>query len=197
MKIFNNWKKKKLSAKISDIIFILFFVALLIPGPRKQILATINSIKAKIIQPKEQKNAGELLQNDYLWQIYDINGNAHYLDEYKNKVIFLNFWATWCGPCLGEMPEIQKLYDIYKNNENVQFLIISNQNFSEVKNFINKTDYTFPIFISAGKTPIILNTDVIPTSFLIDKNGKIIFKKTGVANWSGKKMQNIINNALK
>ena len=195
MKAFDKWKKKSLASKISDIVFIAFIIALLIPGPRTKILAVVNNLKAKVIQPSQQANAGSLSENDYLWQLYDINGNPHALAEYKGKVIFINFWATWCGPCLGEMPEIQKFYDIYKNNPNVQFLIISNQPSNEISAFIKKTNYTFPVFQASG-TPAILATNTIPTSYLIDKNGKIIFKKTGVANWSGKKMQKIINELL-
>ncbi len=195
MKAFDKWKKKSFLSKISDVIFILFIVALLIPGPRTQIMAFVNNLKAKVIQPTQQDNAGTLTANDYLWQLYDINGNPHTLAEYKGKVIFINFWATWCGPCLGDMPDIQKFYDIYKNNPNVQFLIISNQPSTEITNFIKKTNYTFPIFQAAG-SPTILATNTIPTSYLIDKNGKIIFKKIGVANWSGKKMQKIINELL-
>ncbi len=197
-KQFAKWKEKSLFSKISDIFFILFIVAMLIPTPRRAIMAFVNNIKAQIIQPKiELKNIQKLNALDYNWQLSDSKGKVVNFSEFKGKVIFLNFWATWCGPCLGEMPEIQKLYDKFKADSNIQFLLVTNEKTQIISNFIKKKKYSFPVFTALQNPPKKFFTRSIPTSFLIDKKGNILIHKVGAAKWSGNKMVKIINDALK
>lgn len=197
-KYFDKWKKKSFFSKFSDIFFILFIVAMIIPGPRTTIMAFVNNIKAHISQPKVNNENPETLNiQDINWQLSDINGNTLNFSNFKGKVVFLNFWATWCGPCLGEMPEIQKLYDMYKNNPNIEFVLVTNENTSVISQFIDRKKYTFPVYTALTNPPNKFSTNSIPTTFLINKNGEILIHKVGAANWSGKKMVETINNALK
>ncbi len=198
-KYFDKWKNKNLWNKISDIIFILFIIALLIPSSRLEIGSFVNRIKAKIIQPSVINNssASVVTTSNYNWELTNIDGNIVNLEQFRGKVIFLNLWATWCPPCIGEMPSIQSLYDEFKDNNNVVFLLISNQNNNEVKEFIRKKEYTFPVYTTQYKPPEVFETSSIPTTFLISKNGKIRIKETGAANWNGDKMKKIINKLVK
>ena len=197
-KYIQKWKSKKLISKISDFVFIALIVAMLIPASRKQIMAFVNRIKSKIIQPKVDENAEITLSDeDYKWQLADIDGNIVTMSDYEGKVIFINFWATWCGPCVGEMPEIQKFYDKFKDNDNVVFLIVSNEKPEVVKKFIEKKNYTFPVYSARSQIPQKLSSRSIPTSFLISKNGGIVLSKKGAANWGGSKMEEAVNKLLK
>lgn len=198
MKQLEKWKKKSLFGKISDIFFILFLVALVIPGSRTAIMAGVNNIKAKIIPPKSTEQViAQLSDDDFNWQLADFDGNIVSLYDFKDKVIFVNFWATWCGPCVGEMPEIQKFYDKFKDNDDVVFILASSDDLSTMQNFIKNKDYTFPVYSIKSQPPSAMNHNSIPTSFMINKTGGIVLHQRGVANWGGSKMEEMVNNLLK
>lgn len=116
----------------------------------------------------------------------DQYGNEHTLSDYKDKVVFLNFWATWCPPCIKEMPDIQKIYSQYGNNqEDVIILGVANPSSEEFPNnadeskeniiaFLDDNGYTFPVVFD--ETGVLLRDyfiNAFPTTFLIDKEGNI------------------------
>jgi thiol-disulfide isomerase/thioredoxin len=193
------FKKKSFWGKISDLIFIGLIIALLIPTSRLAIGGFVNRIKAMIVQPslKSSENQERMSDQDYNWPITDMDGKELSLKDFKGKVIFLNFWATWCPPCVGEMPEIEALYDIYKDSPEVKFLLVSNEDHQTVENFIQKRGFSFPVFSSRFNAPKIFYSESIPTSFLISKDGRVVIREVGASRWSGKKMQDIINDLIK
>ena len=195
----NNWKKKSLFGKIIDVIFYLLIILLIIPGSRTEMLGFINRIKANIIQPtvKEANKAHELTLENYNWELQGIDGTNLKLSDYSEKIIFLNFWATWCPPCIGEMPGIQKLYDKFKENDNVKFIVISYEEPEKVKSFINRKNYTFPVYTAKYQAPGIFASKGIPVTFLISEDRKIVIKEIGAADWGGDKMIKIIEDLLK
>ncbi|MBN2894011.1 MAG: TlpA family protein disulfide reductase [Bacteroidales bacterium] len=198
MKQLDKWKKKSLFGKISDIIFIIFLILLIIPGSRTAIMAGVNNIKAKIIPPKTNEQViPQLSDADFNWQLSDIEGNTVSLSDFKGKVIFINFWATWCGPCIGEMPEIQAFYNKFKDNNDVVFILATTDDLTTVQNFISNKEFTFPVYSIQSQIPNVMNHNSIPTSFLINKNGGIVLQQKGVANWGGEKMEKIVNKLLK
>lgn len=116
----------------------------------------------------------------------DQYGNQHTLSDYKGKVIFLNFWATWCGPCKQEMPHIQALYEEYnKNQGDVVFLAVANPSSErypdavdgtkeEIMQFLTNNGYTYPVvFDETGKVFSDYFVNAYPTTYMIDKNGDI------------------------
>ena len=116
----------------------------------------------------------------------DQYGNEHTLSDYKGKVVFLNFWATWCNPCLREMPDIEKIYKQYgKNQEEVIILAVANPSSDEYPNnadvskdeiiaFLDENGYTFPVvFDETGNLLSEYLISAFPTTFLIDKEGNI------------------------
>ncbi len=191
------WKSKSLFSKIGDIFFVVLVVLLLIPVSRTVILAGVNNLKARVIAPKtEKKIIATLSDADYNWQLLDIDGNPVNFSEFKGKVIFVNFWATWCGPCVGEMPELQDFYNNFKNNKDVVFILASNDNLDVIKNFMNKKQYSFPVYSIKSTPPNTMSHSTIPTSYLIDKKGNIVLHQKGVANWGGNKMKDLVNQFL-
>lgn len=118
--------------------------------------------------------------------LVDQHGNTHTLSDYKGKVVFLNFWATWCPPCNLEMPDIEELYK--EHNYNKDDIIIlgvaspkgpENTNTREIDKdgvlaFLEQKEYTFPIlFDDTGEINRTYNVTALPTTFMIDKNGNI------------------------
>ena len=122
----------------------------------------------------------------YDFTLTDQYGNSHTLSDYTGQVVFLNFWATWCGPCRTELPHIEELYNEYDLNAGeVVFLTISSpvttQNpqgadgsIDEIKQFIDENGYTFPVlFDESGDVFYNYSISAFPTTFMIDKNGNI------------------------
>ncbi len=197
-KQFDKWKKKSLFSKISDIFFIVFLVALIIPSSRTEVMAGINFLKAKVIPPKvNEEIIAQLSDTDFSWQLIDTENNTVLLSDFKGKVIYINFWATWCGPCIGEMPEIQTFYDKFKDNENVAFIVASTEDLDVIQKFIADKGYTFPVYSIKSQVPTVMEYNTIPTSFLINKDGGIVLHHTGVAKWGGEKMERTVNSLLK
>ncbi len=128
------------------------------------------------------------------------DGKSIKLSDYKGKVILINFFATWCGPCMKEMPFIQKdLWEKLKNND--KFIILSfgrDHTQEEVNKFIESKKFTFPIFADKGK--LIYNlfaTKYIPRNYLIDSTGTVIYASTGFTTDDFTKLVNKIDVLLK
>lgn len=123
---------------------------------------------------------------DYDFQLKDLSGKTIPVTDLKNKTIFLNLWATWCGPCKVEMPSIQKLYNTV-DHDKIVFIMLSlddtNRDDKVVK-FMQDNSYTFPVYRPFGQMlPPQLRVTSIPTTFVISPAGKIVAKKVGTANY--------------
>jgi len=119
--------------------------------------------------------------------LYDLNAEAHTLSDYKGKVVFLNFWATWCGPCKMEMPHIQELYENYGENlgEDLVILTVANPRTEEspynqdvtvpeVAQFVEQGGYTFPVLLdTTGEVFGTYGIQAFPTTFMIDREGNL------------------------
>jgi len=138
----------------------------------------------------------------------DQYGNEHTLSDYKGKVVFLNFWATWCPPCKEEMPDIEELYNEFnRNQDDIIILGVANPSSAEYPNnadesredviaFLEENNYTFPtVFDETGKVLSDYYITAFPTTFLIDKEGNFYGYATGMMTKS--QMQSAIEQALK
>ena len=125
----------------------------------------------------------------------DENGNIFDFKSVKGKVVFVNFWATWCPPCIAEMPSIQNLYTDYKDK--VEFLLVTNDPYSEINEFLSKNNYDFKILRPVTFNTSVFDVSTIPRTFLIDKTGRIIIDEIGAANWNSDKVRLVIDNLLK
>jgi peroxiredoxin len=129
------------------------------------------------------------------FSLEDLKGKKLELRNFKGKVVFLNFWATWCGPCKEEMPSIEALYQQFKEKDFV-FLTISvdYEGKKPVKEFIEKQRYTFPVLLDPKcETLDLYKVTRIPTTFIIDKNRKIIGKATGPRDWKSPEAISLLN----
>jgi thiol-disulfide isomerase/thioredoxin len=138
--------------------------------------------------PEEVDNAAP--DFDYNFSIKDLNGNKISFEQFKGKVVFLNMWATWCGPCRAEMPGIQSLYDKIKA-DSIEFVILSWDRDSDkpkIEKYIEKNSFTFPVYQRTDYLPDPLQVPTIPTTFIISKAGKLIQKEVGTRNYDTKKM---------
>ena len=141
------------------------------------------------------KTDRQVSEDAYGWQLTDTDGNLHSFGNGKEKVVFLNFWATWCAPCLKEMPDIQKLYDDY--GEKVTFLLVTQEDTAKVLAFLQKKKYKLPIyFTDEADIPDELASKSMPTTYIIGKSGKIAKAETGVADWNGEEVRTLLDGLL-
>ncbi len=133
------------------------------------------------------------------FSLKDLAGKKVEIRQFKGKVVFLNFWATWCGPCKEEMPSLEALHQNLKG-ENFVLLTISvdYEGSKPVDGFINKHRYTFPVLLDPnGETLDLFEIKGIPTTFIIDKNGKVIGRAIGPRDWKRPEVFSLINLLVK
>ena len=183
--------------KRSNLIFIAVIVLLLIPQTRKPIQVFINKGFAYFIKPNVIDQSERLRLSNYNWTLRRLDGTAFQFKSCEKKVVFVNFWATWCPPCIAEMGSINGLYEHFKTNERVEFMIVSNEESEVIQKFIESNNYSFPVLQSVNAYPIEFNVSSIPRTFIISPEGEIVIDKTGAANWGSESVITAVNNLLK
>jgi thiol-disulfide isomerase/thioredoxin len=118
----------------------------------------------------------------------DLFGRPVSLSEFRGKIVFINFWTTWCLACVIEMPSMEKLHQKFKDKDFVMVAINLQESASKIKQFYKEYKLTFTTLLdSTGDVGAGLGIRSIPTTFILDKNGRIIGKALGPREWEGKK----------
>ncbi len=128
--------------------------------------------------------------------VHSINGKTFTLSSLKGKIVVLNFWATWCGPCKLEIPFISKLPEHFSDS-NVVFLAITDEDSARVSKFLKSRTFKYNVCFKGNDASKIYNIKAIPTHIIIDKNGYIRFKHVGYIPGIEKKIEMEINLLLK
>ncbi|HYK76331.1 MAG TPA: TlpA disulfide reductase family protein [Daejeonella sp.] len=127
----------------------------------------------------------------------NLEGKVIELSEQKGKVVFINFWATWCPPCRAEMPSINKLYNQLKDNKNVVFLMVDvDSKLKDSEKFMERKSYQLPVVGAASSIPDWMFSGALPTTLIIAPDGKIVFKHSGVARYDRPQVLEFIKGLL-
>ncbi|MDF2882927.1 MAG: alkyl hydroperoxide reductase/Thiol specific antioxidant/Mal allergen [Clostridiaceae bacterium] len=119
------------------------------------------------------------------FKLQDLSGKNVSLSDFKGKKVYLNFWATWCPPCKGEMPDIEKLYNETKNSDLVILAIDIGEDRDTVQSFLKSNNYNFNVLLDMDQsTASKYNINGIPTSYFINKDGTISAKRVGAMSLS-------------
>lgn len=116
------------------------------------------------------------------WKLQSLDGEETSLSAFEGKVLFVNLWATWCGPCVVEMPSIQRLYEQFPQ-EDVAFLLVSDEPPDVVQEFVQEKGWKLPLYVSDDERPSAFESPGIPATFILDRKGRIVFRHVGSAAW--------------
>lgn len=178
---------------VNNIITVLIIAVLIIPQTRKPIQVALNSVVA-MFGPSIDSDAKKETLTNYTWQLVDNSGNHFDFQSAKDKVVFVNLWATWCAPCIAELPSMQKLYSDYGNR--VEFLFVSNEDFDKTEKFLQNKEMDIPSYKPLSMNPRQLSSISIPATFILGKDGKIHVSKVGAANWNSEGVRKLLDELL-
>lgn len=130
-------------------------------------------------------------------QFSDLENNIFTIQNFKGKNLFINYWATWCNPCLAEMPYMAELYERYKDEEDIIFLYLSREKLETIKDYIPKDEslQQLPIYKIVTDDEFFA-TSGIPTTFIVNSDGEVIVKDLGTAFWNDESVFKFIDNLI-
>jgi len=198
MKFIKNYKaklkKKTKWSWASDIIFLILIIALIFPATRTPLVVFLK--RATLLGPSvsENDNFGKLSSKDLQWQLLDENNQTVQLSDLSDKPVFINIWATWCAPCIAEMPSIEKLYLDYK--QDVHFVIATYEDKNLIDAFLLKQELNLPVYRYLTKEPLLLQSKTIPATFILNTKGEIIVHEKGTSNWNSKSVRELLDQLI-
>lgn len=186
-------KKETIWGHISNGIFILFIIAMLFPASRALVSSTL--IKLTLfdrgeIDPIEKP----VVLDNADWGIpFYVKDEAVPFATFKGEVVVVNFWATWCPPCIAEMPNFQTLYDNY--GDRVSFVFATSDDVKKVENFMFTKNYKLPVYYYQY-LPKAFEHSSIPTTFILNRKGEIVFDKVGAYKWDGESVEEFLDKLI-
>lgn len=185
---------KKVIKELRDwIILALVAGGLYISGYHTEVIGQVQRvlIMTGLLQPDLASAGTDSLWADYRLGFVDADGTAHRLADHRGKTIFLNFWATWCPPCIAEMPDINSLYG--QIGEDVVFLMISvDKDSQKVWAFQERKRFDYPLYHLSAGLPSVYHSGAVPTTFVISPDGKIVLRREGMAKYDTEKFRDFI-----
>lgn len=132
--------------------------------------------------------------DSYQWKLTDLENRSFDFEDQRGRIVLVNFWATWCPPCVAEMPSMQDLYNDY--GDKVTFMFVTSDDRQKVLNFLKRKNLDLPVYYPASETPKTLKSKLLPTTYIIDKEGKIVVAETGAADWNSSETRELIDGLL-
>ncbi len=184
--------KLTVSNILNGVFIILVLIVLFNPSAKALLirgLMQVGLFQPDISQPIETASNSGLPNISF----QNANGEMTNLRDQKGKVIFMNFWATWCPPCIAEMPSINKLYEKLKGNQNIIFIMVdADHDFTKSVPFMKLQQYMLPLYEANDQIPESILRGSIPTTIIFNKNGQIVFRHEGAGDYNGSQVTNYL-----
>lgn len=184
----SNVMKKMLTGKnIGNMLFVvLLLVLLFVPSAKAAVLRGL--MQMGFFSPDVESNVQEkepMTIDLSALHFKDAAGNGIVLGDLKGKVVFLNFWATWCPPCLAEMPSMNKMYNKFKDDQAFVFIFVdADSDLLKSAKFMEKRNYHLPLYRAASAIPEMIFSGSLPTTVVFDKQGRISYHESGATNYN-------------
>ncbi len=178
----------KMMIKRSIFVFVFFPAGILLTGckteSKDQVVA---EAVAELLVEKEEINEIKDLPKIERIKLEDLEGNPIDLMNFKGKRVFLNLWATWCKPCIAEMPDIDAANKILSDEEYV-FLLASDEKHEKIRKFTERySEFSFQ-FVHMANSVYDLDVVALPTTIIINRNGEIVYDEVGAKKWDSEEM---------
>ena len=141
----------------------------------QQLLTDESRHPAPDVKPMEPRPA------DLDWKLHRVGGGPELLSEHRGKTIFIDVWATWCKPCIAQMPSIQRLHDLQPSDE-FAFLLISPEDEDVVSKFLAAHDFTLPFYLTGEDHPESFALRPLPFTYVINPQAEIVYQEHGGPN---------------
>ncbi|WP_323756418.1 TlpA disulfide reductase family protein [Roseivirga sp.] len=187
--------KKKKGVTKRDIIelsiVVVVFLVIYLTGSQAEVFGKVQqAVLITGVVNASELDADEVVDADYNFRLVNEEGNKIDVRDLKGKTIFINIWATWCPPCVAEMPNINSLYNKIENKDDIVFLMISHDDeMRTARTWIKRKGFDFPVYKLASPLPDVFETGVVPSTFVVSPEGKIVVSKTGMANYDTKRFK--------
>jgi len=191
-------KIKKPQIKKRDLIelfvVITLFSVIYFTGSQAEVFGKVQQVVLKTgVMNANSLDEDEYLKATYDFKVRDESGKIIDAETLRGKTIFINIWATWCPPCVAEMPSINELYKDFADNEDIVFLMIAeDKDFEVSKAWIKRKELDLPIVELITPLPDLYETGVVPTTFVISPKEEVVVSKTGMANYDTRRFRKLI-----
>lgn len=192
--------KKNTRSVIEWGVLILIIIVLYLTGWHTQVIGTLQRglLATGLITPDIPENTTGFESANLDFYFTDESGTVQSLNDFKGDVIFMNIWATWCPPCIAEMPSIHSLYTHFEDDENISFILVSvDEDFEKAKKFMETRGYDLPIYHYRSKTQGTYQSSAIPTTYVISSNSEIVVEKQGFAKYDTEEFRSFLRKLSK
>jgi thiol-disulfide isomerase/thioredoxin len=191
-----DWKKEIKSWGLILSLFALVYFTGLLPVIQGAIQSVF--LSTGLITPKLERVDLTELDFDYQGRFLDFEGKQIDLESYKGKTLFINLWASWCGPCRAEMPHISELYKSLENEPTIEFLLVGLDNdIEKSRKFLEGKSWSFPTAHASFGLNSSLQSSSIPTTLVVSPAGKIIFYQEGMSNFNTDEFRDFLKNGAR
>jgi thiol-disulfide isomerase/thioredoxin len=166
--------------------FLIIFTLVLLFSPQAKAWVLQQLLKTGFFNTEIRKNAAtELDIYNQAFELTSLNGVKLTAEALKGNVVFINFWASWCPPCRAEMPSLQALYNKLNGNKNIVFLFITeDDDVTKAAAYLQAQQLNLPVYIPASALPKEVFSGTLPTTVVLDKQGRVVLKHEGLGNFN-------------
>lgn len=178
--------------RIVNLFLLVFAVLLLFTPVGTTVKVWVNRVVAfspSRIPEEDRDNIGS-----YRWDLRTSDGGIYDFNDARGEVVLVNFWATWCPPCVAEMPALHRLYEDYKDK--VVFLFVTGEEPEVVEKFLVRKGWDIPAYFPVTGVPEKMYSSSIPVTWVLDKNGYIVVGKRGAAAWNSDKVRDMLDRLI-
>lgn len=174
---------KRLIKRVFNYLLIAFLIFIIV-SPNGKAWVLRQFISVGLFKAEIKKDAVKDLPGNSSFAFTDSNGNTKNTSMLKGKVVFINFWTSWCPPCRAEMPSINELYKKLQSDTNFVILSINeDDDKSKADAYLEDNHFTFPIFYASGNVPPDIFAGTLPTTIVLNKQGKIVLRHEGLGGY--------------